>query len=126
MVVGAAARAGAERGTSGVRGETTPPGGIACAEHATRFVRELLGRANDDADGVLWRSLADVLPLLAEAAPHEFLGAVDHALTSDPSPLSGSSEGLIAALETVSRSDDALPMVVSLLAELTRPGREAG
>ncbi|KFU75958.1 hypothetical protein SAMN04489729_1696 [Amycolatopsis lurida] len=107
-------------------GDTTLSGGVACADHATRFVREVLGQANDDADGVLWRSLADVLPLLAEAAPHEFLGAVDHALTSDPSPLSGTSDGLIAALETVSRSDDALPMVVSLLAELTRPGRETG
>ncbi|RSM57844.1 hypothetical protein DMH03_26195 [Amycolatopsis sp. WAC 01376] len=107
-------------------GETTLPGGGTCADHATRFVRELLGRANDDAAGVLWRSLADVLPLLAEAAPHEFLSAVDHALTSDPSPLSGAIDGLTAALETVSWSDDALPMVVSLLAELTRPGREAG
>ncbi|MGK4591836.1 hypothetical protein [Amycolatopsis sp. w19] len=107
-------------------GDTTLSGGISGADHATRFVREVLGRANEDGDGVLWRSLADVLPLLAEAAPHEFLSAVDHALTSDPSPLSGTSEGLIAALETVGWSDDALPMVVSLLAELTRPGREAG
>ncbi|MFJ8915829.1 hypothetical protein [Amycolatopsis sp. NPDC102389] len=107
-------------------GETTLSGGVACADHAARLVREVLARANDDGDGMLWRSLADVLPLLAEAAPHEFLAAVDHALTSDPSPLSGTSDGLIAALETVGWSDDALPMVVSLLAELTRPGREAG
>ncbi|MFK0248399.1 hypothetical protein ACIQUM_27210 [Amycolatopsis azurea] len=102
-------------------GETTLPGG---ADHAARLVRELLGRANDDADGVLWQSLADVLPLLAEAAPHEFLGAVDHALTSEPSPLAGTSDGLVAALETVCWSDDALPMVVSLLAELTCLGRD--
>ncbi|UMP03537.1 hypothetical protein [Amycolatopsis sp. EV170708-02-1] len=107
-------------------GETALSGGVAGADHAARFVREVLGRANDDGDGMLWRSLADVLPLLAEAAPHEFLGAVDQALTGDPSPLSGTSDGLIAALETVGWSDDALPMVVSLLAELTRPGREAG
>ncbi|GAB3726552.1 hypothetical protein GCM10027598_45550 [Amycolatopsis oliviviridis] len=105
------------------QGETTLPGGVVCAEHAARLVRDLLGQANDDVDGVLWRSLADVLPLLAEAAPHEFLGAVDHALTSNPSPLSGSSDGLVAALETVCWSDDALPMVVSLMAELTRPVR---
>ncbi|WP_037306164.1 hypothetical protein [Amycolatopsis orientalis] len=107
-------------------GETTLSNGVACAEHAARFVRELLGRANEAADGVLWRSLADVLPLLAEAAPHEFLGAVDRALTSDPSPIDGSSDGLTAALETVCWSDDALPMVVSLLAELARPDRGAG
>ncbi|MFC3453828.1 hypothetical protein [Amycolatopsis speibonae] len=107
-------------------GETTLSGGVTGAEHAARLVRELLGRANDDADGVLWRSLADVLPLLAEAAPQEFLGAVDRALTCDPSPLNDTSDGLTAALETVSWSDDALPMVVSLMAELTRPGRGTG
>ncbi|RSN34797.1 hypothetical protein DMC61_04965 [Amycolatopsis sp. WAC 04169] len=107
-------------------GTTALSGGVSGTDHATRLVREVLGRANEDGDGELWRSLADVLPLLAEAAPHEFLSAVDHALTSDPSPLSGTSEGLIAALETVGWSEDALPMVVSLLAELTRPGRESG
>ncbi|AUI58182.1 hypothetical protein [Amycolatopsis sp. BJA-103] len=106
------------------QGETTLSGGVTCADHAARFVRELLGRANDAADGVLWRSLTDVLPLLAEAAPHEFLGAVDQALTSDPSPLGGVSGGLTAALETVCWSDEALPMVASLIAELTRRGTD--
>ncbi|MEV6909291.1 hypothetical protein [Amycolatopsis sp. NPDC051071] len=94
-------------------GETTLADGVTCADHAARFVRELLGRAD-------WQSLDDVLPLLAEAAPHEFLGAVDRALTSDPSPLLSTSRGLIAALESVCWLDEALPMVVSILAELAR------
>ncbi|WP_410659440.1 hypothetical protein [Amycolatopsis sp. lyj-112] len=106
-------------------GETTLAGGVTCADHAAHLVKDLLGRANDDANGPLWRALADVLPLLAEAAPHEFLGAVDRALTSDPSPLrntfdDGDPRGLLVALESVSWLDDALPMVVSVLAELAR------
>ena len=37
-------------------------------------VRDIL----DDADWVLWASLNDLLPLLAEAAPGAFLNAVEH------------------------------------------------
>ncbi|WP_181771604.1 hypothetical protein [Amycolatopsis pittospori] len=104
-------------------GKTTLADGVTCADHAARFVRELLGRADEDAQ--LWRSLDDVLPLLAEAAPHEFLGAVDRALTSDPSLLRTAFDdidprGLTAALESVCWLDEALPMVVSVLAELAR------
>ncbi len=95
-------------------GETTLADGVTCADHAARFVRDLLGQ--DDP----WQTLDDVLPLVAEAAPHEFLGAVDRALTSDPSPLRNPSRGLLAALESVCWLDDALPMVVSILAELAR------
>ena len=40
----------------------------------------------NDADWILWGSLNELLPLLAEAAPNEFLGAVENALNRIPSP----------------------------------------
>ncbi len=43
--------------------------------HASTLVRELLNRASND--WRLWASLSSILPLLAEAAPDEFLDAVD-------------------------------------------------
>lgn len=47
-------------------------------------VRELL----TDADWVTWASLNDLLPLLAEAAPDEFLNLVERALASPSRPFS--------------------------------------
>ena len=52
-------------------------------ERIEGFVRELLG----DADASRWWSLRDVLPLLAEAAPQEFLDAVTASVTSDDAPI---------------------------------------
>jgi hypothetical protein len=54
------------------------------AEWAGRIVWELLKQANDDPSGSAWASLDDVLPLLAEAAPAEFLAAVAKGLEGDP------------------------------------------
>lgn len=50
---------------------------------AVLSVRELL----KDADWVLWGSLNNVLPLLAEASPDEFLDVVESALGRTPCPL---------------------------------------
>lgn len=50
--------------------------GVSGADHARRIVREILERANVDTSGRIWRSLADELPRLAEAAPHDFLDAI--------------------------------------------------
>jgi transcriptional regulator with XRE-family HTH domain len=47
------------------------------------FVRELL----DDADAARWWSLREVLPLLAEAAPEEFLEAVEASAKRDDAPI---------------------------------------
>jgi hypothetical protein len=47
---------------------------------ADSVVHQLLRQANGDRSGLLWRSLTDVLPLLAEAAPRVFLDAVDTGL----------------------------------------------
>jgi excisionase family DNA binding protein len=57
--------------------------GVSGADHARRLVREILGRAGSDGSGQVWRSLEDVLPLLAEAAPEVFLDAVHDDLDRD-------------------------------------------
>lgn len=50
--------------------------GRSLAEATATVVRSLLDEVNQDATGRRWQELADVLPLLAEAAPQEFLNAV--------------------------------------------------
>ncbi len=90
-------------------------------------VREILA----DAEWVLWASLNDLLPLLAEAAPGEFLNAIEKALDSDPCPFDtlfaqeGSGvmgttymSGILWALETLAWDPVYLIRVVSLLGEL--------
>jgi hypothetical protein len=94
---------------------------------AVLAVREILA----ESDWVLWASLNDRLPLLAEAAPREFLDAVEHALNSDPCPfdtvfaqegppIMGSNylTGLLWALETLAWDAEYLPRVVVILGEL--------
>ncbi len=94
---------------------------------AVLAVREVLAGA----DWVLWASLNDLLPLLAEAAPGEFLDAVENALNSDPCPFDtvfsqeGSGiggrnymTGLLWALETLAWDAEYLTRVVVILGEL--------
>jgi len=96
-------------------------------ETAILVVREILV----DADWEQWASLDDLLPLLAEAAPEEFLNAVDKALTSDPCPfdelfgqegsgITGANymSGLLWALETLAWDGAYLGSVIILLGEL--------
>lgn len=102
---------------------------------AAYLVRTLLEEANKDATGMLWSSLAPYLPLLAEAAPDEFLEAVRDGLTGD-SPVLGKlfndPKGTIAlftagsahchllwALETVVWSPEHFGLAVDLLAKLS-------
>jgi len=90
-------------------------------------VREIL----HNADWVLWASLDDVLPLLAEAAPKEFLDAVEEALGKTPRPFdelfaqesSGTFgatyiSGLLCALETLAWDPEHLIRVVCILGGL--------
>jgi hypothetical protein len=90
-------------------------------------VRELL----KDADWIKWASLNDLLPLLAEAAPKEFLDSVEAALTSTESPFKGVyaqerpaltgwnyMTGLLWALETLAWDQHYLGRVTMLLGDL--------
>ncbi len=94
---------------------------------AVMAVRAIL----DDADWVLWASVNDLLPLLAEAAPGEFLDAVEKALQMDPCPFdevfaqegdgifgANYMTGLLWALETLAWDEDHLSRVVVCLGEL--------
>jgi Helix-turn-helix domain len=57
--------------------------GMTGADHGRRAVREILANAERDPTGSVWSSLTDVLPLLAEAAPEEFLDSVHDDLDRD-------------------------------------------
>ena len=94
---------------------------------AVLAVRSVLGNA----DWLQWASVNDLLPLLAEAAPGEFLDAVEKALNRDPCPFDqvfaqeGSGfmgrnymTGLLWALETLAWDSEYLSRVVSCLGEL--------
>ncbi|WP_460461111.1 hypothetical protein [Angustibacter peucedani] len=101
---------------------------------ANYLVRRVLEWAGADTTGQSWCSLADVLPLLAEAAPDAFLDAVsastsgDHPIlttvftdTTEGSPLfspSSAHSSLLWALETVSWSTEHFGRAVDLLARL--------
>lgn len=98
------------------------------ANNITVFaVQEIL----KDADWMLWASLNDLLPLLAEAAPRQFLDAVENALIHEPctfdtlfaqesSGVMGTTyiSGLLWALETLAWDPEYLVQVVSLLGDL--------
>jgi len=84
-----------------------------------------------NAGWTLWASLNDVLPLLAEAAPEEFLATVDKTLRQDPCPfddlfsqeasgLYGSTyiSGLLWALESLAWKEEYLSRVTVLLGKL--------
>jgi hypothetical protein len=84
-----------------------------------------------DADWGIWASLNDLLPMLAEAAPKEFLDAVELGLAPDPCPFDGLfaqegsgftgriyTTGLLWALETLAWDSNYLTRVVMILGEL--------
>lgn len=105
----------------------------ACSHGKAELTATLIVRALfKDADWITWASLGNHLPLLAEAAPGEFLDAVEVALKDPPnSPfvrlfaqeragLFGCSyfSGLLWALETVAWDTDLLVRATLLLGEL--------
>ena len=95
---------------------------------AAAAVREILSNA----DWVLWASLNDLLPLLAEASPQEFLDVVEKALGQNPSAFdtlftqeSGAvltgwnyMGGVLSALETLAWDAEHLTRIVVILGEL--------
>lgn len=85
----------------------------------------------EGADWILWGSLNSLLPILAEAAPEEFLSAVENALSIEPCPfdklfsqegngLTGSNylTGLLWALEELAWDEIYLVRVCVVLGEL--------
>lgn len=115
-------------------GTVTLSGGASGSDFANYLVRRLLEWASADGTGRAWQSLADILPLLAEAGPDAFLDAVG-AATAGNDPLlatmfqdnadesgifSGSTphSNLLWALECVSWSPDHFGHAVDLLARL--------
>ena len=111
---------------------TQSPALVNCSQYkpgntAVLAIREIFA----DADWVLWGSLDRLLPTLAEAAPDEFLTAVEKALNQRPSPFDElfSQEGdaifgghylagLLWALETLAWDKELLVRVCVILAEL--------
>jgi hypothetical protein len=104
---------------------------------ARSSVRTILEGADSD----LWASLNDVLPLLAEAAPKEFLDAVENGLNATPCPFDGVfaqegsgfagrnyTTGLLWALETLAWDHEYLTRVIIILGELAArdPGGKWG
>jgi hypothetical protein len=112
----------------------TGPAALDVADWAATVVARLLRRANDDPTGMLWASLSDLLPLLAEATPAVFLQAVRTGVTPNGEPIlkslfldrKGSETlsvgsphtGLLRALETVAWSRDHGREAIELLARL--------
>jgi excisionase family DNA binding protein len=107
--------------------------GVSAADHARRLVHDILSQARDDSSGQVWRSLTDVLPLLAEAAPEVFLDAVHDDLDQNEPLLatlfqdndqsswlysSSPHTGLLWALETLCWSPEFLLEATRALARL--------
>jgi hypothetical protein len=110
-------------------------GGSNGADWVAYQVRELLRWANADRKCQLWTSIADVLPLLAEAAPQDFLDAVRVGLNGDDPLLVGIFQDkesddsfaphsphteLLWALETLAWSSEYFGQAVDLLARLAK------
>ena len=117
----------------GARGHEVDLGGGSTGATLARYlVRSLLEKANQDWSCRLWESLADVLPLLAEAAPDVFLNQVREGLKgetpllkgmftdADSTALSSNSphSGLLWAVECVAWSSEHFGHAVDLLARL--------
>lgn len=118
--------------------------GSSLADVAARVVRDLLRTANNDTSGRSWELVGRQLSFLAEAAPNEFLEAVDDGLRgSDPVVLklfqedqessltigpSSPHPDLLWAIETVTWSEQYLLDGVRVLARLTElePGGKSG
>lgn len=126
----------------GALGDTAQLGGGNTAQAWTEgIVRQLLDRANADQSGQLWTSISDVLPLLAEAAPVQFLRALQKGM-EEPSPViarlftdkdatfttSSAHPSLLWALEGLARSPQYFARAMDALARLVEldPGGRLG
>lgn len=110
-------------------------------EFADAIVHSILASANDERSGQLWSSLSEVLPLLAEASPEQFLDAIDVGVADDGNLLtvfdppvadtpfgSPAHTGLLWALERLAWSVDHLGAAALALGRLAErdPGGRRG
>lgn len=105
---------------------------VSCSKGKAEFVATLTVRDSLlGADWIRWASLNDLLPLLAEAAPHEFLDVMEKTLLTTPCPFdtifaqessgfggSNYMTGVLWALETLAWDPDYLTTVAIILGEL--------
>lgn len=125
----------------GAQGEDVQLGAGTLRGWAELVVRATLERAHHDETAMLWLSLVDLLPLLAEAAPDEVLMALSRELDLDgplrprifeesDDPFSSGSPHtyILWALETMAWSEDHLAEAVELLARMVEldPGGKLG
>ena len=112
------------------------PGRRNGAYWASSVARDLFPKTTDRSAADMWASLADTLPLLAEAAPKAFIDAVREGLQGDDPPLAsmftdGDVDGpswtnksahpfLLWALERLAWSTDRFAAVAEILADLDR------
>jgi hypothetical protein len=113
-----------------VRGpEISALAAIGIGGRVAAFVRELL----KDADDMRWLSLSSLLSPLAEAAPNEFLSAIEASLALPNAPVARLFTetttgitgrcwyaGLLWALEALAWAPERMPRVAIILATLTR------
>ncbi len=103
-----------------------------CTKHkpentVTLTIREIF----KDSDWKLWASINNILPILAEASPNEFMEVVENALRQTPCPfdelfaqegtaLTGGNymTGLLWGLESIAWNEEYLSRVILILAEL--------
>lgn len=111
---------------------TQPADLINCSQNKAETIAVLAVREIfDKADWVLWGSLNNLLPVLAEAAPDEFLNAVEKALQETPCPfdelfsqegdgITGRNylTGLLWALETLAWDEKYFVRVCVILGDL--------
>jgi hypothetical protein len=116
-------------------------GGVTLQIWAQMVVRRLFERANADTTGDLWTSFSDLLPLLAEAAPQQFLDAVHEGVTG-PDPVlrklftdsdatfttNSAHPSLLWALEGLARAPEYFSLAMDALAYLVEldPGGKLG
>jgi len=123
-------------------GAVQAPRGLTGREWALVLVRDLLENANQDESFELWTSLGDVLPLLAEAAPTQFMQAMAEGLARTPllyqkmftdqgrdalgSPSPSVHTNFLWAIEVLAWSPDYFDDAVDILAQLSAldPGGE--
>lgn len=118
----------------GTHGGATVVDSLTGSDWVSYLVRQLLDAANADGTGHGWQSLAPMLPLLTEAAPHAFADAVTKAITQQDSVLatmfanpnaesfftSSSHVHLLWALEVLAWSERHFGQAIDLLARLDR------